>query len=276
MRIARDALGVGLRPVHYREAFDDPSGVDFFEVIAENFLATGPVPESNLERARALRPVTLHGVSLDLCGTDPLDLGHLGQVKELVERIDAPFFTDHLCWTRIGGWNSHDLLPVPFTEAIADHAADRARTVQAALPVPFGIENLSSGVAFSTSTLTEWEFYRRVTGSSGTWLHLDINNVFVSASNHGFDPVEYLEAIDWDRVLYVHLAGHTVRPDGLRIDTHDAPVCPEVWELYRKAWILGGPFPTLLERDDRFPTWSELVEELQQARSVRRPRRRKG
>lgn len=269
MSLVRDSLGVGLRPVHFREAFSDPSGVDFFEVIAENYLGTGPIPQANLERARSLRPVTLHGVSLDLCGTDQLDLAHIEAIGSLANRIGSPWFTDHLCWTRVEGWHSHDLLPVPFTESIAEHAAARAREVQARLPVPFGIENLSSYAAFTSSSMSEWEFYARVVREAGVHMLLDLNNVFVSASNHGFDPISYLEAIDWDRVLYVHLAGHSVRPDGLRIDTHDAPVCPEVWELYRKAWTLGGPFPTLVEWDADFPSWERLRDEVGKARTVR-------
>jgi len=265
----REAVGVGLRPQYFREALSEPGEIGFFEVIAENYLGTGPVPLSNLGKAAALRPVALHGVSLDLLGTDPLDLSHIREVAELADRIGAPCFSDHLCWTRLESWHSHDLLPTPFTEAIADHAAERARAVQGILPVPFGIENLSSYAAFQDSTLTEWEFYKRVVDGAGVHRMLDINNIYVSAQNHGFDPQAYLESIDWDRVLYVHLAGHSVRADGLRIDTHDAPVCPEVWDLYRKAWILGGPFPTLLERDDEFPPWEELVEEVLRARTIR-------
>jgi len=265
----RHSVGVGLRPFHFPQALTDPGEIGFFEVITENYMGTGPLPLANLEKAVALRPVALHGVSLDLLGADPLDLEHLRSVDDLARQILAPCFSDHLCWTRIGDWHSHDLLPTPFTEEIADHAAERARTVQANLSVPFGIENLSSLTAFAGSTLTEWEFYKRVVDGAGICRMLDINNVFVSASNHGFDPVEYLESIDWDRVLYVHLAGHMARADGLRIDTHDAPVCEEVWELYRKAWVLGGPFPTLLERDDNFPSWEDLVEEALTARSVR-------
>ena len=270
---ARDAVGVGLRPPHFAHAFEDPSGVDFFEVIAENYLGTGPVPASNLARARSLRPVALHGVSLDLLGAGDLDLDHVRRVAELVRNIDAPCFSDHLCWTRLGDWHSHDLLPTPFTEEIADHAAHRAEIVQSELSVPFGIENLSSYAAFRGSTLTECEFYKRVVDGAKVWRMLDLNNIFVSAQNHGFDPHDYLESIDWDRILYVHLAGHHVRPDGLRIDTHDAPVCAEVWDLYRDAWALGGPFPTLIEWDDNLPTWDRLVEEANSARIHRKVRR---
>jgi len=194
-------------------------------------------------------------------------------VSELAASLDAPCFSDHLCWTQLDDWHSHDLLPTPFTEEIADHAASRAEIVQGLLSVPFGIENLSSYAAFAGSTLTEWEFYRRVVEGAKVWRMLDINNIFVSAENHGFDPHAYLESVDWDRVLYVHLAGHHVRPDGLRIDTHDAPVCAEVWGLYRDAWTLGGPFPTLIEWDDNIPTWERLVEEATSARRHREIRR---
>jgi hypothetical protein len=262
-------VGVGLRPPHFADAFGNPSGVDFFEVVAENYLGTGPVPAANLETARSLRPVALHGVSLDLLGTDPLDLDHVRRVGALAERLGSPCFSDHLCWTRLDSWRSHDLLPTPFTEEIADHAAARAEIVQGLLSVPFGIENLSSYAAFSGSTLTEWEFYRRVVDGARVWRMLDINNIFVSARNHDFDPRDYLESVDWDRVLYVHLAGHHIRPDGLRIDTHDAPVCEEVWDLYQDAWTLGGPFPTVIEWDDNLPSWARLVEEATSARRHR-------
>ena len=265
----RNAVGVGLRPVHMDQALAGPPLVDWFEVIVENYLGTGPIPMTNLVRAAALVPVSLHGVSLDLQGTDPLDLDHVRAVDVLSKEVGAVCFSDHLCWTRNGSWHSHDLLPTPFTEEIAEHTAERARLVQQNLSVPFGIENLSSYAAFRDSTMTEWDFYAKVAKDAGIWTMVDINNIYVSATNHGFDPVRYLESINWDRVLYVHLAGHTVRPDGLRIDTHDAPVCPEVWDLYAKAWAMGGPFPTLIEWDDQFPTWERLVEEAHAARSHR-------
>lgn len=270
VRLDREAVGVGLRPCHIEEALSGPPPVDWFEVVAENHIGTGPIPRRNLRKAVDLVPVSLHGVSLDLLGTDPVDLAHVGRVDALARELGSPCFSDHLCWTRLGDWNSHDLLPTPFTEEIAEHAAIRAKLVQEGLSVPFGIENLSSYVAFEDSTMQEWEFYSRVVREAGVWMMLDINNIFVSACNHGFDPVEYLDAMDWDRVLYVHLAGHSVQSNGLRIDTHDGPVCPEVWDLYAKAWTLGGPFPTLIEWDANFPTWDRLVEEARSARAHRR------
>lgn len=267
--LSRDAIGVGLRPAYVRESSSPGSGVDWFEAMAENYIGTGPIPAGNIDAVAAHAPVALHGITLDLLGSDPLDFAHVAAVDELAARIGAPCFSDHLCWTRKGAWNSHDLLPTPFTEEIAEYAASRARAVQDALSIPFGIENLSSYAAFGSSTLTEWEFYATVVREAGVRMMLDINNIHVSACNHGFDPQKYLDAVDWDRVLYVHLAGHTIRPDGLRIDTHDAPVCPEVWDLYERAWSMGGPFPTLLEWDAEFPPWERLVEEAQTARSHR-------
>lgn len=267
--LSKEAVGVGLRPAWMAQAREETCEVEWFEAIAENYLGTGPIPQANLATVAHHHPVTLHGVSLDLLGSDPLDLEHLAGVDQLAKSIGAPCFSDHLCWTRLGDWHSHDLLPTPFTTEFAEHAARRARTVQEHLSVPFGIENLSSYAAFATSTLSEWEFYAQVVREARVWMMLDLNNIFVSSQNHGFDPHLYLEAIDWDRVLYVHLAGHTVRPDGLRIDTHDAPVCPEVWDLYRDAWIVGGPFPTLIEWDAQFPTWERLVQETHTARRVR-------
>jgi uncharacterized protein (UPF0276 family) len=258
-----------LRPVHFEQALSNPFPVDFVEVIAENYLGESPIPAYNLQRAVARGPILLHGVSLNLLGPDPLDFKHLQKVRELILKIDAPYFTDHLCWSSYQEWNSADLLPTPYTHDLIDHAAQRARTVQEELGVPFGIENLSSYVQFKNSTMNEWEFYNKVVFESDTHYMLDINNIYVSAQNHGFDPVVYLESINWDKVLYTHLAGHSTRSDGLIIDTHDAPVCDEVWELYRKAWIIGGPFPTLIEWDDKLPTWETLVAEAHKAKQVR-------
>lgn len=180
-----------------------------------------------------------------------------------------PYFTEHLCWSASGGHPHHDLLPAPYDAELIPYVAARARFVQDFLGVPFGIENLSSYLAWGRSTMPEWEFYRRVVDESGTWTMLDINNVYVSSVNHGFDPRDYLASVRWDRVLQVHLAGHLVRPDGLRHDTHDRPVAPEVWALYREAWAMGGPFPTLLEWDEHIPPLADVLAEVARAREIR-------
>jgi hypothetical protein len=264
-----DALGLGLRPAHYAAYAAQPPALGYLELITENFLGGAPGPGRHLERLATRYPVVLHGVTLNLLGHEPLDEAYLDAVAALADAVDAAFVTDHLCWTGAHGVVHHDLLPTPWTPTLADWAAERAAYVQARLGRPFGLENLSTYVTFADSTLTEWEFTTRVVEQAGCGLLLDINNVYVSAVNHGFDPRAYLDAIDYRRVLQVHLAGHTRQPDGLVVDTHDQPVCDEVWALYAHAWRRGGPFPTLLEWDAAIPPLHAAVAELRRAEEAR-------
>ena len=235
----------------------------------ENYLGASDLPRDRLDDVAVHYPLVGHGVSLNLMGADPLDDGHLARLAALVRRYRMPWFSDHLCWSGSGGHRHHDLLPAPYASDLVPYLAARARWVQQRIGVPFGIENLSSYVTWRRGDLTEWGFYRRVVEESGCWYMLDINNLYVSSMNHGFDPMEYLASVRWDRVLQVHLAGHLVRPDGLRHDTHDRPVCDEVWALYREAWRRGGPFPTLIEWDDRIPALDEVLAEAARAVQVR-------
>jgi uncharacterized protein (UPF0276 family) len=195
-----DAVGLGLRLPHYAYLFEHWPELDYFEIITENFLGPAPIPASNLARVRARYPVVLHGVGLNLLGHEPLDEAYLDDVCRLADRVQAPFVTDHLCWTSAQGMNHHDLLPVPYVPELAELAAERADRVQRRLDRPFGIENLSSYVEFERSTLSEWEFYTAVVRDSGCYFMLDINNIYVSSVNHGFDPREYLQAIDLSRL----------------------------------------------------------------------------
>lgn len=238
-------------------------------MIAENYVGASDLPCLRLDAVAARYPLVAHGVSLNLLGAEPLDIAHLRRLRALVQAHRMPYFTDHLCWSASGGQRHHDLLPAPYDPELIPYAAARARFVQDFLGIPFGIENLSSCVAWARDRVTEWEFYRQVIEASGTWYMLDINNIYVSSMNHGFDPRDYLASVRWDRVLQVHLAGHSVRPDGLHHDTHDRPVAHAVWGLYRDAWEMGGPFPTLLERDGHIPPLGELLAELEIARRVR-------
>jgi uncharacterized protein (UPF0276 family) len=249
--------------------FEHWPALDYLEIISENFLTEAAPPAHNLERVSGRYPIVLHGVGLNLLGHAPLDEAYLERLCRLADRVDAPFVTDHLCWTGAHGLSHHDLLPVPHVPELVELAAERAAYVQRRLGRPFGIENLSSYVAFRASTMSEWEFYASVVRESGSWFMLDINNVYVSSKNHGFDPLEYLTVIDFSRVLQVHLAGHTREPSGMLVDTHDQPVCDEVWQLYRAAWQMGGPFPTLLEWDASVPSVPELLRELERATQVR-------
>ncbi len=267
--LPRDAVGVGLRPVHYPFILEHWPDLGFFEIISENFIAASPAASRHLAQVRARYPVVMHGVSLNLLGHAPLDDAYLDQVCRLADAIDAPFVTDHLCWTGAHGIAHHDLLPTPYTDDLVELAAERARAVQRRLGRPFGLENLSSYVEFRDSTMTEWEFYTRVVELAGCGFMLDINNVYVSSVNHGFDAEAYLAAIDFSRVLQVHLAGHTRQPDGVIVDTHDHPVSDEVWALYAHAWAAGGPFPTLIEWDAAIPPMPALLDEVTRATQVR-------
>ncbi len=266
------ALGLGLRLPHYEAILTADPLVEYVEVISENFLGGSPTPRQRLERVRARLPVVLHGVSLNLLGHAPLDERYLDALARLADATGAPFVTDHLCWTGAHGVSHHDLLPLPYTEDLVGFAAERAAHVQRRIGRPFGLENLSSYVTFDRSTLSEQDFYAAVVREADCWSMLDVNNVFVSSQNHGFDPDAYLAAVDFSRVLQVHVAGHTREPGGTIVDTHDRPVDDAVWALYRRAWELGGPFPTLLERDADVPPLAELVRELGQARQVREVR----
>jgi uncharacterized protein (UPF0276 family) len=268
--LPRDALGLGLRLPHYGHLFEHWPELDYFEIISENFLGDAAPPRQKLDRVRARYPIVLHGVGLNLLGHAPLDEAYLDSICRLADHVDAPFVTDHLCWTGAHGVQHHDLLPMPYVADLADYAAERAAHVQKRLGRPFGIENLSTYLEFRASTMTEWEFYTRVVADSGCHFMLDINNIYVSSENHGFDPRTYLEAIDFGRVLQVHLAGHTREPNGTIVDTHDQPVCDAVWQLYREAYQSAGPFPTLLEWDDKIPPMPEVLAELHKAREVRR------
>ncbi len=267
-----DALGLGLRVSHYAELWSRSSpGVDFFEVISENFLSPSAPARANLHRAAERAPVVLHGVGLNLLGPDPLDRDYLRALRRLADEVDAPWVTDHLCWTGAHGRLSHDLLPAPMNAATARYAADRARIVQDILERPFGLENLSSVVALRDDPFGEAEFYAEVVGRSGVWFMLDVNNIVVSARNHGLDPHAYLDSIDADRILQVHVAGHRALPTGPVVDTHDEPVPDEVWSLYARAWSQLGPFPTLLEWDDKIPAYDACVAEVEKARRHQAP-----
>jgi uncharacterized protein (UPF0276 family) len=263
------ALGLGLRLPHYAYLFEHWPELDYFEIITENFLGDAEPPARHLARIRERYRVVMHGVGLNLLGHEPLNEDYLDSVCRLADKLDVPFVTDHLCWTGSHSYNHHDLLPLPYVPQLIELAAERAYYVQRRLGRPFGIENLSSYVSFGESSLSEWDFYTRVVGEAGCFFMLDINNVFVSSQNHGFDPLTYLRAIDYTRVLQVHLAGHTREPDGTIVDTHDRPVCDEVWQLYAAAWQLGGPFPTLLEWDASIPAMPVALAELARASEVR-------
>jgi uncharacterized protein (UPF0276 family) len=259
----RGAVGVGLRIPHYRAIFEGRPEVDFFEIISENFMVDGGPPLENLGRVLERYPVVQHGVSLGIASADPLDRGYLRRLRALAERTGTPWFTDHLCWCQAGGRHLHDLLPVPYTRPIARYVAERAREVQDRVGLPFALENLSSYVEFADSTMTEWQFLAEVVEAADVGVLLDVNNIYVSAVNHGFDALDYLDGVPWGRVVQLHLAGHSQLPDGTLLDTHDHPVRTEVWALYREVIrratrARGAPPPTLLEWDAKIPAFEEV------------------
>ncbi|MFY7927330.1 MAG: DUF692 domain-containing protein [Oligoflexus sp.] len=266
----RRSLGLGLRIPHYRDLLERDVELDYLEIISENFMGDAAIPRSVLRRFREKFPIVLHGVGLNLLGVDPLDEDYLHRLCRLADLVDAPFVSDHLCWTAHAGHHHHDLLPTPFTSDLIGYAAERAAFVQERLGRPFGLENLSSYTAFPRSEMSEWDFYPAVVKAAGCFYMLDVNNIYVSAHNQEFKPDLYLDRIEWSRVLQVHVAGHRRLDHGLLLDTHDQAVRPEVWELYAQAWRLGGPFPTLLEWDDHIPSLDLALAELSLARSYQR------
>ncbi|HYP97238.1 MAG TPA: DUF692 domain-containing protein [Polyangiaceae bacterium] len=266
--LARDALGLGLRTRHYRELHEPWPELQYFEIISENFLSDAEGPRYHLDRVRERYPIVLHGVGLNLLGSEPPSNHYLDRVAALAELVDAPFVTDHLCWTGSHGLSHHDLLPVPYLPELVELAAERARQVQQHLGRPFGLENLSSYVEFAASSMTEWDFYAGVVERADCWFMLDINNIYVSSQNHRFSASDYLARVDFSRVLQVHIAGHTREPNGTIIDTHDQPVADAVWKLYADAFR-KQPFPTLLEWDAQIPPLADALSELWRAKAER-------
>lgn len=261
--------GVGLRREHFEQVLQGPVGVDWFEVVSENFMVRGGRPLHVLERVRRDHPVVLHGVSLSIGSSDPLRPDYLAALSELIERVEPAWVSDHLCWTGVGGHNAHDLLPLPYTEEALAHVSQRVVQVQERLGRRIALENVSSYLEFEGSTLPEWEFLAEVAVRADCGILLDVNNVYVSAANHGFDPRKYLEAIPAERVWQVHLAGHSDHGTHL-LDTHGAPVCEAVWDLYRFATRRIGAVSSLIEWDENVPEWQTLEGENERARAIRR------
>jgi len=260
-------FGLGLRPVHYPEILRERPRVDWFEIITENYLVPGGAPLHHLERIRADFPIAMHGVSLSIGGTAPLNTDYLHQVKQLAARFQPAWISDHLCWTGIDGRNLHDLMPLPYTEEAVRHVAGRVRQVQDFLGAQILLENVSSYVSYATSEMPEWEFLARIAEQSDCLILLDVNNIYVSSVNHEFDPHAYLRGVPIERVRQFHLAGHQNHGTHI-IDTHDAAVAEAVWALFRSAVERFGPVATMIERDDHIPPLSELVTELGMAREV--------
>lgn len=246
---------------------NEPHAIDWLEVITENYLVPGGKPLHYLERIRDRFPLVMHGVSLSIGSTDLIDFEYLRMVRALASRIEPHWISDHLCWTGVDGRNLHDLLPLPYTEEALRSVVARVAQVQEALGRQILLENVSSYLSFHASEMTEWEFLSEVAQRADCNILLDINNIYVSSVNHGFDASEYMRAMPASRVRQLHLAGHSDM-GGHLIDTHDHPIVAPVWELYSQAVAHFGPVPTMIERDDNIPALSELVAELAVAREL--------
>lgn len=266
-RVTHPGFGLGLRTPHYPDFLDAPQRVDWLEILSDNYLVPGGKPLVMLDRIRADYPMAMHGVALSIGAADGPDRDYLGALAALARRVEPLWVSDHLCWTGVHGRVLHDLYPLPYTKAALDVVVRNVQIAQEALQRPLVLENVSSYVSFSASEMTEWEFIRAVCQRTGCRLLLDVNNIYVSSVNHGFDPHAFVEGIPADRVQQIHLAGHTDHGDHI-VDTHDHPVADPVWALYAHALARVGPVATMIERDDHIPALSELVAELDHARSI--------
>jgi len=257
--------GAGLRREHFERVLSAPTRADWFEVISENFLVPGGRPLEVLRRVRRDYPVVLHGVSLSIGSTDPLDSGYLSRLAALAAEVEPAWISDHLCWAGVGGHQAHDLLPLPYTEESLAHVVGRIARVQERLGRRIAIENVSSYLTYADSAIPEWEFLRAVAERADCGILLDVNNIFVSATNHAFDPLDYLAVLPPERIWQFHLAGHSDHGAFL-LDTHDHPVPEPVWDLYRAAVRRFGDVSALVEWDGNIPPWERLEQEIEATR----------
>lgn len=261
-------VGVGLRVPHYSAILAERPSVDFFEVISENFMVGGGKPIHHLDRVLEHYRVVQHGVSLGIAGPEEPDREYLACLKQLVRRTKTPWVSDHFCWCGAGGAHLHDLLPIPYTPEAVQRTVERARMIQDFLEVPFALENTSSYLTYRSSTLSEWEFISEIAERADIGLLFDVNNVFVSAFNHGFDAEQFVRSVPHERIFQIHLAGHT-NVGNYIIDTHRGSVSEAVLELYRQTIALAGPVSTLIEWDDEIPELPVLLAEAERARRAR-------
>ena len=260
-------FGLGLRREHYQDLIGGHPSVDWLEILSENYMVDGGKPLYYLDKIRENYPVVMHGVSLSIGGTDPINQTYLQELKKLAQRIEPKWISDHLCWTGTQGINLHDLLPLPYTEEALQHLVARITQVQDFLGQRILLENVSSYLSYSHSTISEWEFLREVANQADCLILLDINNIQVSAHNHNFDPLTYLQAMPAKRIQQIHLAGHLNQGD-YSIDTHDHEIIDAVWSLYAEAISRFGNISTMIERDDDVPPLATLLNELNTARDI--------
>ncbi len=260
-------FGLGLRSEHFQHILEESPEIDWFEIISENFMDSQGWPRYIINQIAEQYPVVMHGVSMSIGSTDPINIEYLKKLKILAKEIDAKWISDHLCWTGVLGKNTHDLLPLPLTEESLKHVVERIKMVQDILERPLTLENPSSYVQFQEDTFTECDFIREMANESDCRLLLDLNNVYVSSFNHNFDPLEYVKALPLERVVQFHLAGHTNKGTHI-IDTHDDHVVKPVWELYAETIKLTGQVSTLLEWDANIPEFPELRKEVLKAKEI--------
>ena len=265
-----EGFGLGMRPQHYASFAAGTPRVDFIEVISENFMVRGGRPLAVIDAVREHYPIAMHGVSMSIGSADGVNPDYLRQLKALADRVRPLWVSDHVCWTGIECFNSHDLLPIPYNENTLDIVSANIIHAQDVLERPLLFENASTYLTYADDDMAECDFLGEMCRRTGCYLLLDVNNIYVSASNHGFDPLDYIDAIPADRVRQMHLAGHTVGREGLLIDTHDQPVLGPVWALYAAATRRFGSTATMIERDDNIPPLEELLDEVERARAVAR------
>ena len=264
-------FGLGLRAEHYQDILQHkPKTIDWFEIISENYMVKGGKPLYYLDAIRQDYPMVMHGVSMSIGSTDPLNYEYLKQLKMLVRRVEPMWISDHLCWTGVNHKNMHDLLPLPYTQAAVNHLADRISEAQDFLGMQILIENLSSYITYRDDAMSEWEFISAIAEKADCNILLDINNIYVSCFNHHFDPIEYLEGVPKQRVWQHHLAGHS-NSGNLIIDTHDADIIDPVWALYEETAKRFGPVSTMIERDGNIPPLQQVIDELDRARNIATP-----
>lgn len=263
-------FGLGLRAPHFEQIIAEKPAVDWFEIISENYFVAGGKPWHYLNKIRADYPIVMHGVSMSIGSIDPINKDYLNQLKNTIARVEPQWVSDHLCFTQVGGINSHDLLPMPYTSEALDHLANKISQVQDYLGREMIFENVSSYLTYNDSQMSEWEFLAQLHKQTGCKFLMDVNNVYVSARNHDFNAMDYLSAIPSTAIAQIHLAGHQDFGTHI-IDTHDGDVPDAVWDLYAQYAKTLNPVSTMIERDDNIGSLDDLITELEHAKALVKP-----